>query len=170
MDGFKELHRRGHDHRRIPVLAGQALAALFTTCLLIGIENCAAVVLEDVVLPEDAAEYEGVLFDDGGVGNHIDDAPHAVLYGVPQRKGQRSDGLAAACEHGQRVDALLTRPGLRAVLQDPAAQAVQFSLGRVKTLDVPLQPLPERQQGIISSARNRPAGHEFLGVQIVRIH
>ena len=170
MDGFKELHRRGHDHRRIPVLAGQALAALFTTCLLIGIENCAAVVLEDVVLPEDVPEYEGVLFDDGGVGNHIDDAPHVVPQGVPQRKGQRGQGLAAARGHGQRVDALLPRPGLRAVLQDPAAQAVQRTLGWIKALDVPLQSIPEHRQRIAAAALHHPAGHEFLGVQIVRIH
>ena len=170
IDGFKELHSGGHNHRRVPVFGGKARAALFAVHLLVRIENRAAVVLDDVVLPQYAPKDEGVLLDDGGVGDHVDDAPHAVLQGVPQREGQRSNGLAAARGHGQRVDSPWVGARLRAALQNPAAQAVQFALGRVKARNVPLQPFPEFGQGIISSALNLPAGHELLGVQVVRIH
>ena len=84
--------------------------------------------LEDVVLPENAPKGEGVLFDDGRVGDHVDDAPHVVFQGVTLHEGQRGHGPAAARGHGQRVDTLLTQPCVRAVLQNLAAQEVQLYL------------------------------------------
>ena len=76
IEGFKELHRRGHHHGHVPVLRGLGQADRFWSGLGVDFIGGVGVVLQHVLRPQDGSELLGGLLDDGGVGDHIDDPPH----------------------------------------------------------------------------------------------
>ncbi len=94
---FQQLHVGGDDQRGIPVFASQA----GTSGFLLFVHLDIAVVLDDVLVAENATEDARRLLDDAGVGNGVDDPALAVAHRVPQRESQAGQCLAATGRHRQ---------------------------------------------------------------------
>ena len=80
------------------------------------------------------AECGGVLLDDAGERDDVDDAPLAMLARVFEGERHRGIGFAAAGGHGQGKEAGRERCLLLCVLEDFVAQAVQFGLAAFAVL------------------------------------
>ena len=125
-EGFEELHGGGHDNRRVPVFRGKAQFVFGGLILQFAVIE-GAVVFQHGLLAQFAkgfAELGGVLFDDAGEGDDVDDAAQAVLPGVFQRKRHGSEGFAATGRHGEREQPLRLRRLFYGIIQNFAAQAV----------------------------------------------
>ena len=70
------------------------------------------------------AEFGGILFDDAGERNDVNDAPHSVPFGVFQRERHGSEGFAAAGRHGERKQPLCLCRLFYGMIENFAAQAV----------------------------------------------
>ena len=112
IQGFKELHRRCHDHRRVPIFTSQTA----TKCFLIVrvptvlIQFRLTMMLQHVFFAQYFSENVRCLLNDAGIWNHINDSFHAVRFGMAQRKGQRRYRFSAARRHSQRIKPLHIRP------------------------------------------------------------
>ena len=86
-EGFEELHGGSDDDRRVPVFRG---AAQFVFAVLVFqfavVEGAVVFQNRFVKRGEGFAELGGVLFDDAGEGDDVDDAAQVVLPGVFQRE------------------------------------------------------------------------------------
>ena len=129
-EAFKELDGGGDDDGRVPVFTGVAQ-------FVAGVAVLQFAVIEGAVLfqhrrfaerAEGVAEGGGVLLNDAGKGDDVDDAPLSVLARVFEGKRHRGVGFAAAGGHGQGKEAGRERCLLLCVVEDVAAQAVQFGL------------------------------------------
>ena len=109
--GLQQLHHGGVNDGCVPVFAQH----LFAPGLLLGRE--AAVVfqhdttsiLRGIFGLQHIAHHLGVLVDDGGEGDDVDDAIQTAFLGVLQGKAQAGQGFSATRGHGQGIDA--SRPG-----------------------------------------------------------
>lgn len=88
IERFKQLHRRRHHDRYVPIFGGQRAAHLLRRCAVREVKLHAAVVLEHVGSAENVAEHSSVLFDDRGVWNDVNYPLHPVHGGVAQREGK----------------------------------------------------------------------------------
>ena len=169
VDGFKQLHRRGHHHRHVPVLRGQSPACFLRRRAVREVEGHIGVVLQHVAVAQNIPEYLGVLLDDGGIGNNVDHPPHPVGHDVAQGKGQGCHSLPATGGNRQGVYALGLVAGLQAGVQNFAAQAVQFRFRILPWRDMGFQPGQKRFH-IIVPAPAPVSVHECFGIQKVRVH
>ena len=168
---FKKLNRRRHDHRRIPIFAGQPLAVSLGRFFLIIIWNFdLTVVLQHVFFTQHLVKNVSVLKDDAGIRNHVNHALQAMLHRVRQGERQRRDCLAAARRHGQRVQPLLVLPAAQAARQNRAPLGAKVVGGRFQ---------PRRDMGaqLFQKAFRRfpfaarlSALNRRLRIQIVRVH
>ena len=169
IEGFKELHRRGHHHGHVPVLRGLGQADRFWSGLGVDFIGGVGVVLQHVLRPKDGSELLGGLLDDGGVGDHIDDPPQSPGPSLGQGEGQRGHRLSAPGGDGEGKQAGglgFAHPDT--LLQNGAAAGVQLSLRGKPAGDMALEPLPKviQRSGVL-----RPGGavHKGLGVQEIRV-
>ena len=103
-EGFEELHGGGHDNRRIPVFRGKAQFVFGGLILQFAVVE-SAVVFQHGLFAQFAkgfAKFGGILFDDAGERDDVNDAPHVVLFGVFQSERHGSEGFATAGRHGER--------------------------------------------------------------------
>ena len=168
---LKKLHRRGHHDRHIPVLGGVSHSFLFgVKAPLLGvIVHDTAMVLQYHVLPQDLSKHRSGLFDDRGIGDHVNDTVFSRRFGMAQGKSQRGDGLAAACGNGQGEKGACPCFPLRlAGVQDRATDAVELPFGRIPSASIGIQPLIH----LIPLGRNviPRLSHEGGGVQKVRVN
>ena len=61
-------------------------------------------VFQHTVRPQDLPEFLGGLLDDGGVGDHIDEAAKPLGFCLGQSKGERGHSFTATGGDGQRVE------------------------------------------------------------------
>ena len=131
VQGLKKLHGRGDDHRRVPVFAGQTAAASirrFRVALFVR-QFRLAVMLQNVFFSQNFRKDLGVLLDDTGVGNDVNDPLHPVADGMGKGKGQRRHGFPAAGRHGQGKKSLFSLAALQAAPQDVVSFGAQFGFG-----------------------------------------
>ena len=128
VQGLEKLHRRGDDHRRVPVFAGQTAAAGFQRfgIALFVRQFRLAVMLQNVFRPQNLRKDLGVLFNNAGIGDHINDSFHAVTNGVGQGKGQRRYGFPTARGNRQGEQAFFFFPALQAAPQNVAPFGAQL--------------------------------------------
>ena len=131
VQGLEKLHRRGNDHRRVPVFTGQTTAAGFQRfgIALFVRQFRLAVMLQNVFRPQNLRKDLCVLFNNAGVGDHVNDPFHAVTNGVGQGKGQRRNRLAAARGNRQRIKPLLPFSSLQTTPQNGASLGAQLVFG-----------------------------------------
>ncbi|MCR6700788.1 MAG: hypothetical protein NVV68_06425 [Dokdonella sp.] len=144
---LEELHSRGNDDGRIPVLHRQP-ALLFRLQLGLGVLEERAMVLEDRVLAEVAeglAEDAGGLLDDAGERNHIDHAAQPMRNRVIERPCQRGERLAAAGRDGQREQAGQPRRAAAYVSENLGAQRID-ALVSGKAGQMKIEPFAQRGQ------------------------
>ena len=128
VQGLEKLHRRGNDHRRVPVFAGQTAAASirrFRVALFVR-QFRLAVMLQNVFRPQNLRKDLCVLFNNAGVGDHVNDPFHAVTNGVGQGKGQRRYGFPTARGNRQGEQAFFLFPALQAAPQNVAPFGAQL--------------------------------------------
>ena len=70
------------------------------------------------------AEFGGILFDDAGERDDVNDASHIVLFGVFQRKCHGSEGFAAARWHSEHEQPLRLCCLFYGMIENFTAQAV----------------------------------------------
>jgi len=123
---FEELDIGGNDHRRVPVFRGQPPGVhLFIRILIFHL----AVVFNDIFLSQVGPENVRRLFDDGSIGNHINDVFFPAGPGFFQRPGKGGNGFASAGGNGQGIDPVsLILPHLDAALEDLTPLPVQIIL------------------------------------------
>ena len=102
---FKELHRRSHHDGHIPVLrcVFQALLPIIYLTVVVFVINDAAVMLQHNVIPEDLTENGRGLLNNGGIGDHVNDAILPCFSGMTEGKGKRGHGLTASRRHRERI-------------------------------------------------------------------
>ena len=125
-EGFEELHGGGHDNRRVPVFRGKAQFVFGGLILQFAVVE-GAVVFQYGLFAQFAkgfAEFGGILFDDAGERNDVNDAPHSVPFAMFQCERHGSEGFAAAGRHGEREQPLRLCRLFYGMLQNFAAQAV----------------------------------------------
>ena len=106
--------------------------------------------LHHIALPQNSAENCGILFNDRGIGNHIDHSVHAVFHCVLQGEGKRRNGFSAAGGNRQRIHAPGLRSSVQALPQDVAAVSIQFRFAGEPRLDIGIQPIQQHRQRVIS--------------------
>ena len=74
------------------------------------------------------AKFGGILFDDAGEGDDVNDAPHSVLFGVFQRECHGSESFSAAGRHGEREQPLRLCRLFYGMIENFAAQAVSSGI------------------------------------------
>ena len=125
--------------------------------------------LQHNILPKDLTKLLGSLFNDGSVGDHVNDTVFSRRFGMAQGKSQRGDGLAAACGNGQGEKGACPCFPLRlAGVQDRATDTVELPFGRIPSTGIGIQPLIH----LIPLGRNMipRLSHEGGGVQKVRVN
>ena len=131
IQGLKELHRRGHHYRYVPVFCGSGHTDGVGIGLAFQIIEDIGVVFQYILRSQYPAESLCRLFNDGGVRDNIDYPPQTMPSGVSQGKGQGCHRLSAAGGYGEgKKSGLLSLPLLKAALQNLTALAVQFTLWR----------------------------------------
>ena len=170
VEGFKELHGSGDDYGHIPVFCGLGHGILLGGGRLAGIKEYPGVVFQHVFFAQNVTEYLGRLFDDRGVGNHIDDAGEVVCSGMGQGKGQRGHGFPASSGDCQREKAwFLCLPLVLAVLQDGTPKFIEGCFGWKPWSDIRLEFCLQMDK-ISRACISRLACHKRFCVQIVCIH
>ena len=96
IEGFKKLHGGGHHNGNIPIFSGLCQRDIFRIRFLLHIIEHIGVVFQHQVLSQNGTEGLCGLFNDRGVGDHIDHAAQAVCFGVCQSKGEGGDGFTAS--------------------------------------------------------------------------
>ena len=125
-EGFEELHGGGHDNRRVPVFRGKAQFVFGSLTLQFAVVE-GAVVFQHSLFAQYAkgfAELGSILLDDAGERDDVNHAPHAVPFGVFQRKRHGSESFAAAGRHSEREQSLRLCRLFHSVIKNFAAQAV----------------------------------------------
>ncbi|EKX93858.1 hypothetical protein HMPREF9996_02141 [Aggregatibacter actinomycetemcomitans Y4] len=125
-EGFEELHGGADDDGHVPVFGGAAQFVFGVNVLQLAVVKGAVVFQHGGFAPfaEGFAELGGVLFDDAGKRDDVDDAPHSVPLGVFQRKRHGGEGFAAAGGDGEGEQAGRLACLGDGVVKDFAAQAV----------------------------------------------
>ena len=170
IQGLKELHRRGHHYRYVPVFCGSGHTDGVGIGLAFQIIEDIGVVFQYVLRSQYPAESLCRLFNDGGVRDNIDYPPQTMPSGVSQGKGQGCHRLSAAGGYGEgKKSGLLSLPLLKAALQNLTALAVQFTLWRKPARYVVMEHVPQMLCGKLVLC---PALclHKGLGVQKVGVH
>ena len=172
VQGLKKLHGRGDDHRRVPVFAGQTAAARlrrFRVARFVG-ELRLAVVFQNVFFSQNFRKDLGVLLDDAGVGNDVNNPFHPVADGMGKGKSQRRNGFPAAGGHGQGKKSLFLLAALQAAPQDVVSFGAQLGFGFLQPWGhAALQLFPQRFQRRIAAPGLRPLQGVFR-IQKVRVH
>ena len=104
VERLEELNVGGDDDSRVPVFRSETRGG--GDVVLVGVEI--GVVLDHDIVAEggkDLAEDGGVLLDDTGEREDVDDAVEAVAQGVIEGEGEGREGLAAAGGDGEREEA-----------------------------------------------------------------
>ncbi len=127
--------------------------------------------LQHIFLSQDIPKDLGVLLNDGGIRDHIDDPAQAVGPGVAQGKGQRSHRLAASSGDGKgeqsRGEGL---PLFHAVLQHCAPFPVQFRFGREPAGDMRSELVLQHLYRVPTAPLLLSSRHKGLCVQKIRIN
>ncbi len=118
MERFEQLHIGGDDDRRIPVFTCQPGAGIITVIKI-------TVVLNNRLFPKRLTEHGGVLLDNAGVGNSVNNAFFAVTQGVVERKAEACQRFTAAGRHRQAKQAGRKRRCLPGFVKDGLAQRMQ---------------------------------------------
>ena len=170
IERFEKLNSGCHDHRGIPIFCRKALIAFRSLDFFIRVQSRAGVMLNNIICTQNLPENRRILLDDGSIRNHINGPPHSVFDRMAKSKSQGGDSLPAASGNSQGIDPFGTCSRIQAVLQNLTAAAVYFIFGRKESRNMLFQFLQKCRQGIVTPSLNGTAGHEFLCVQIVRIH
>ena len=167
---FKKLYRRRHDHRRIPVFAGQPLAVSLGRFLAVIRKFDLTVMLQHVFRAQHLVKNVSVLKDDAGIRNHINHTLQAILRRVRQGERQRRDCLAAARRHGQRIQPPLVLPAAQAARQNRASLGAKVVGRRFQPRrDVRVQLFQQAFRRFPLAAR-LSALNRRLRIQIIRVH
>ena len=168
---LKELYRRGHHHRHIPVFSRSGQSAVLRPGFILNVVQDTGMMLQYILLPKNIPKDLGVLLDNGGIRDHIDDPAQAVGPGVAQGKGQRSHRLAASSGDGKgeqsRGEGL---PLFHAVLQHCAPFPVQFRFGREPARDIRLEFALQHLHRVPAAPVLFFSRHKGLCVQKIRIN
>ena len=150
VERFKELHRCGDNHRRVPVLAGQALKEIGPACLFLLIQADAAVVLHHIVLPQNGSKNFRILLNDGGIGNYVDDPVQPVLHRMLQGEGKGGHRFPSSGGNREGIHPPGLGRGAQTLLQNFTAAAVQLCLWREPTSDMRIESLQQHRHGVIA--------------------
>ena len=156
--GFEELHRCGHDDRRIPVFTGKpaapALKAVRIPCIIA--ELNLAVMLQHVFIAKYLRKNARRLLNDAGVWNNIDNPHQPARHSMAERKGQRSHRLSAAGRHSERVKPAGLFTAAQALRKHRISAAAQL-VARIlqPRRDMRSQLIQQRRKRLIASARLR---------------
>ena len=106
IERLEELNVCGDDDGDIPVLGRQPQFPQNAVRLFICLSGVArpverlpveiGVMLQHIVQAQHALELRGILLDDAGIGNDVDDTFQAMRYRMVQGESQRREGLSAA--------------------------------------------------------------------------
>ena len=94
------------------------------------------------------AKFGGILFDDAGERDDVNDALHTVPFGVFQRKCHGSESFAAAGRHGEELEVARGDagglPGEGEQVVDELLHAVDLTLtpDQIEKLETPYKPHP----------------------------
>ena len=128
--GIEKLHHGGKHNRLIPILGKQ----LVLPALFFGVEI--RMVFQNPIFAEDVAHGLGILVDDGGIGNNVDNAVEIVLLRMMQGIAQTCQRFTAAGRHGQRVDALRVGGTFQADIGNSATDFVNFWMAVFKIFQI----------------------------------
>ena len=109
MERFKELDTRRDNDWHIPVLRKKTHPRL--PCLIVYV----SMMFQYDVIAEHIPKHLGVLLNDAGVGDDIDDAVKAMRGGVTEGKRHRRKGLPATCRNRKREQTRRQRGGGNAI-------------------------------------------------------
>ena len=80
------------------------------------------------------ADFIGVLLNDTGEWNDVNDSIKLVFFGMMQSKSHAGKGLAAASWHRERVNPLLVICTCAALIRDFPADCINFLISGLKLL------------------------------------
>ena len=136
---FKKLHRRCHNHGRVPIFACQTLFVSLRRFLTVIRKFHLTVMFQHVFFAQHLRKNVGVLLDDARIRNHINHALQIMFHRMRQGERQRGNRLAAACRHGQRVQPPLVLSAVQTARQNRASFGAKVVGRRFK---------PRRDMGI----------------------
>ena len=168
---FKKLHCRSHHHRHIPVFGGSGQSGVLRPGLVLYVIENAGVMLQHIFISQNFPEDLGILLDDGGIRDDIDNPAQSVGAGVAQGKGQGRHGFAAAGGDGQgKEPRTLALSLFYAMLQNLTAFPVQFRFWRKPAGDIRLEFILQYLHRVSSAALPFPSCHKCLCVQEICVY
>ena len=178
IERLEELHIGGDHDRNIPILRGQLqfdrhVIGHVTGRVTLSVPELLPVevsmVLEHILLAEDILENRGVLLDDAGVGDDVNDAMESMSDGVVKREGLR-DSVLAPPVGTVNVKNPCSYPALdKAAPQDLGTLRVDLRRGVIETVEHLVQNTAKGGNVEITTARSFAPVHEGLGLQEVGI-
>ncbi len=127
--------------------------------------------LQHIFLSQDIPKNLGVLLNDGGIGNHINQPAQSMRAGVTQGKGQRGRCLAAPGGNSEGIQPWgLSLSLFHTALQHCAPLPVQLRFGREPAGDMGLELVPQYFYRVPAAPFLYFSRHKCLGVQKIRVY
>nr|WP_096399266.1 hypothetical protein [Candidatus Desulfovibrio trichonymphae] len=177
---LEELYGSGYNNRRIPVFPCQCRQIFQCVSVFRGfgliLPTHIAVMFHNSVrqfFSKSFTKNVGCLFNDAGIGDHIDDAAQSVFFSVFHGKRQRREGLAAARRHSEGKNALRRYSCITAIVQHFGPIFIDWQFCRACYLfrQMGVQPFVQQRQGRIAAALFISLWfHKGFCIKKIRIH